>query len=371
MLFRSPDGDDDWPTTTTLRTVALATLRQSLLFPLRDDPTPWQEPAQGRQALADLLQPGTWMAAPYHHWEELRSPVALARFAFAGLGGHRTAAVEGLPEVPEARWRHDTTELLRHEVREGHERYGTVACFDAARRPVAIWWGHAGQWVRPGDSAWDHAAWAWRSSTLVAGTLVDHLARLHWLLANHVVSAARVTLSPEHWLARWLAPFTFRTATINVAAVESLLPEYGLAHRGTAFTYPGLVGLLREAVDTARWESIPNWLDRKGPCGPGDFPWAHDARALWSVVTAFVEDYLGRVTSPAALAADPEVAAFHAALAGSPGMAGLPPVERLGEILERRPRRRPRAPLALPHLRPPQPRDRGQHLRGRAAPTLA
>ena len=139
------------------------------------------------------------------------SPTGLAHLCFAGLGAHVTRRTADGYEA-------DFTYLAPLTVRPGFERYGAKATFDAAARPVSIWWSHGEKEVRPGDAAWTHAKFAFRSSLLTGVTLKDHLAATHLTIAATLVSASRDHLPATHPLRRLLKPFTYRTIAVNRAA---------------------------------------------------------------------------------------------------------------------------------------------------------
>jgi hypothetical protein len=326
---RLPTIDEDWPPADFKRKAMLWLLRNGVLFPVRDYADSWVNAEEARDTYQEILPLGSFMARPYHSWTEMTSDAAMSRIGFAGLGALRMLPPGVLPagtEVePGTAWVSDLSYLGAYEVREGFERYGARACFDAEQRPIAIYWCHAGVWVRPGDAAWAHAKWVWRCSLLVGTTVTDHLVGCHWLIANYVSTASRQTLSATHPLRLLLKPFTWRTITINYGASDTLCPERGFVHRGSALTADALTRAFRDSVGLIQFHTVRELVERKGARDMGDrFPWATDALALFEVIHTFVEDYLGRYFTPESLDADVQVHAFWNHLVTAPASVRFP-----------------------------------------------
>jgi hypothetical protein len=320
---RIPTEDEDWPGSDLQRRTILALLRSGLVFPVRDADERWVVPEEARDTFQEILPLGTYVARPYHHWDEMRSDAAMSRLAFAGLGAWRLRPHVPAPGDPEgASWEIDLSWLEAYEVRAGFERYGARALFGPDHRPLAIRRG--GAWSRPGEPGWAHAKWAWRCSLLVGGTIADHLVGTHWVIANLFTTASRTRLPPTHWLRLLLKPFTWRTVTINAGATETLCPERGLLHRASALTYPSLVTAFEDAARAVRYRPVPVMAVEAGASGLGDAcPWWTDAVALHEVLHAFVDDFVGQYAADDhAVRGDADLAAFWQALQG--GRIGLP-----------------------------------------------
>lgn len=313
--IRVPINDEDWPTASRNRDIFLRILRAEALFPIQDTDTPWKSRDEARDVFQELLPQGVYLSRPYHFWAEMSSDQAMARLAFAGLGGYRTCLFQADPaedsRLSTARWVSDFSYLGNYEVRAGFERYGAKAVFDQQQRPMAIWWCHGKRWVFPKDPDWAHAKWVWRSSIMVGSTVTDHLVFVHWIMGNTVTVAARMALRPTHYLSLLLKAFTWRTITINYGASNSLLPKCGFVHRASALTYDALVQALNDSVGLARFQSVPELVAEKGADQPGvHFPWAIEALALYNVIRNFVEDYLVCYATPMEIQADPELEDF-------------------------------------------------------------
>lgn len=272
-----PVEDEDWPARTWAEK-ALHTLFRSPVYPLWDDATPWPSPAVAVAELSEWLGPRL-LPAEGVRWPELASDEAQSRFAFAGLAAPWLRR-EGDGFVVDFGWLGDLP------VRDGFERYGAVAWFDADRRLVRI---HTTHDAVPGDPGWDHAKFVWRSSVLVGVTLAHHLWGLHLYAANRVVTATREELPPEHPVRLLLKPFTFRTAAINHRAAAILVVPRGLMHRAFALTWDGLVAALRHGDADGRLRSVRARLAERGTLDLPAFPYASDAVALEDVVRRYVD----------------------------------------------------------------------------------
>lgn len=319
--------DEDWPAQDFLRVASLRALR-SFLFPLADRDARWPSPERARAVLAAELPPGEVLPKLVTPWAEMSSDEATSRLAFAGLGALRLAPVPaGDPDG--AAWVSDWAFLSGFDVREGFERYGAVAWFDEAQRPVRIHWCHGHRDVRPGDPEWAHAKWVWRSTLFVGTTVVDHLVGVHWVVSSQVTAAVKENLGVDHPLRRLLAPHTFRTVTINYNSTFSLCPELGFVHRATALTADALQEALDAAVKVWRYTTAPEVMARKDAARLGeDFPFVVDGLALWGVIRAHVDRYVALYYDGDAAARDPQVKAMWAQLDGAVAAVKLPPLTR-------------------------------------------
>ncbi len=325
-----PTVDEDWPAADFKRVWMLALLRNRWLFPIRDRDERWVCAEEARDTFQTVLPLGVYMSRPYHHWPEMRSDAAMSRLAFAGLGALRLMPYAADPADPadlveRARWAHDLSFLRNYAVRPGFERYGARAYFDEDQRPIAIYWCHGDAWVRPGDSGWQHAKWAWRCTLMVGTTVADHLVGVHWLIGNYVTTASRTQLSPTHYLRLLLKPFTWRTLTINYGASDSLCPERGFVHRASALEYDALTKAFADSVGSLRFHTVRELVARKGAQHMGDrFPWATDALALFEVIHRFVTRYVASYASDSEIMADTEINGFWSHLNTAPATVMFP-----------------------------------------------
>jgi hypothetical protein len=305
-------------------------LKSPMLFPLEDAVTPWASTTAAHAAL-DLAS-GHAMPPPLTNWSglDVASDAALAHMVFCGAAGWRLRAQPR--DADGAVWSVDFAELAEFRVRPDFERFGATAFFDADRRPVRIHWAARALDVRPGDAAWPHAKFVWRSSVVVGITVTEHLIGNHLVIGNVVVMAARERLGKDHPLRRFLKPFNHLTPTINLGAMQFLTTEYSLLHRALAFTYDGLVGALRASMRSVRVRGAPlAHLDAMSAAAGGlpSFPFYEDGAALWRVEHAFVAAYFDIYwPDAAALRADESLARMWEGARIFGDASGLPPWAR-------------------------------------------
>lgn len=328
-LIHLPTKDEDWPAADLSRRAALAFLRNGVTFPVTDLPEPWTSLEEARATFQELLPMGGMMKRPYHVWEDVTSDAAMSRLAFAGLGALRLVAYQPADGDPEemrsAKWVSNMSYMYAYEVREGLERYGATAWFDAEQRLMGIYWCHGQKLVKPGEADWEHAKWAWRCTLMVGTTVTDHLVGVHWLVGNYVVTAARTRLGVDHYLRKLLKPFTWRTVTINANASDSLLPQRGFVHRAAGLTYESLTRSFRDSIGLMGFTTVPDMVAAKKAEGMGNaFPWATDALALYEVVHAFVDEYLSAYASEEDILSDKEIDGFWDYIESAPAAANFP-----------------------------------------------
>jgi len=323
-----PSIDEDWAQD-KMRLFAFRVLR-SRAIPLVDQTATWDSPAEAVGAFQSVLPLGTLLARPTHRWEEMSSDAAQSRLAFAGLGALRLLPVAEPADDPDgAVWVSDFGWMAQFDVRDGFERYGAMAYFNAAQEIVRIHWSHENRDVRPGDAEWEHAKWAWRCTLMVGTTAADHLVGVHWLVANYVTMASRQHMDVDHPLRRLLKPFTWRTIAINYSATYSLCPERGFVHRASALKYPDLTAAFEASVSMLRYKTAPELIaDKRCEHLGEDFPWAVDALALYEVIHDFVDDYVSRYFAGDALTRDPAVKAFWDMVGAATPDLGLPAFSR-------------------------------------------
>ncbi|EOD34039.1 hypothetical protein EMIHUDRAFT_228891 [Emiliania huxleyi CCMP1516] len=233
LVLPSYDEDEGLVTSRALANQAFSGyVKDGRLYPLEDLDLPWPEKDGAIEALMGRLS-GSLAPAELYDYD-------------ANIGGDSLIGDAGNPDFPppaSRRWFRtqfprdaDFTYLAPLTVRPGFERYGAKATFDAAARPVSIWWSHGEKEVRPDDAAWTHAKFAFRSSLLTGVTLKDHLAATHLTIAATLVSASRDHLPATHPLRRLLKPFTYRTIALSLLHHTVALDAAGL-EAGFAFAF--------------------------------------------------------------------------------------------------------------------------------------
>ncbi len=192
--------------------------------------------------------------------------------------------------------------------------------------PVAIRCVSDGQVFRPGEPAWPAAKHVVQVADANQHELVAHLSRTH-LLVEIFLMATRTQLASNHPIARLLIPHFEGTVFINYQARTSLIAPGGAIDRifgGTiASSQQVAVDALR-ALDIAHY-GLPERTKARRTDAIPVYPWRDDALRIWDAVATFVRGVVDAAyVTDAAVAADPELAAWSATLAGPFGSGGVP-----------------------------------------------
>ena len=114
---------------------------------------------------------------------------------------------------------------------------------------------------------------------------------IHMTVANRLVTASRETLAPNHPIRRLVKPFTFRSVSINYSAGRALFHEHGMLHRAFALTEKGMRQTWEFAVNSHKYETIPNSIKRRN-VDTVALPFDQDALDYWDTVYSFVSKYM-------------------------------------------------------------------------------
>jgi len=139
--------------------------------------------------------------------------------------------------------------------------------------------------------AWEHAKWTFKTTLIVDIVVVKHLVEPHLLVAGPLATESKMLLRPDHWMRRFLRPLTFRSTTINDAAVNTLLAEYGSVQRQTSLAQiDGLKDAVLGAADAYRFLSFADWVATKKMtvAETESLPLVKDGRRLWKIYETFV-----------------------------------------------------------------------------------
>ena len=139
--------------------------------------------------------------------------------------------------------------------------------------------------------AWEHAKWTFKATLIVDIVVVKHLVVPHLLVAGPLATESKMLLRPDHWMRRFLRPLTFRSITINDAAINTLLAEYGSVQRQTSLYEIGSLRIaIRRAADAYRFLSFPDWVETKklAAAETDALPLVEDGRRLWNIYETFV-----------------------------------------------------------------------------------
>ncbi len=222
--------------------------------------------------------------------------------------------------------------------------YAVFASVDGALRPVAI----QVSATRPSPVYTPADGVSWRIARLGVQCadanhheLVAHLGHTH-LVMEAVVLATQRQLHQNHPLHVLLAPHLERTLAINNSAATSLIAPGGAIDLIFAGTIEASVGIVKAALDgfTLPSASVPADLAARGLDDPriiAEHPYRDDALLVWSAIRRFVEGYVRHYyASDAAVAADPELAAWTRELGSADGgrLQGIRPLETVAALAE-------------------------------------
>lgn len=329
------DDPEDTIAPNTPAEIAAATAKQLLQqylvqLPITDVDQRWESLSTAKRVLAVASGYGADLPASNMPWDtklslmDPKSDEVMSAMAFAGLAAHRLikvgsqAYLELAPAIQKqavdcnATFLSDFTWMEGLETRIGFERYGAVMYFNAEGTLLEGYWCAGRIRVHRGDENWEHAKLAWRSSVVVGVTLVDHLTGIHMMFSNIMATASFEQFSPTHPLRRFLRPFTFRTLSINKAAIFSLLGEKSLLHRATALTWDGLKAGFLYSFKYIRYESVSQRMKYLGVTDSKALsPFWEDIDEYYAIVrrfvTAYVDVYYPNETS---ITRDPELDMF-------------------------------------------------------------
>ncbi len=266
--------------------------------PKRDKAVFWSSPQDGRNKIKEIF--GKNLPEPSVIWPD--SGVALTEdWARQGLGAHHLEKIKEGGQAGEVYV--SSFEYMSHyQVRDGLATYGGALYLTADMKATRI--RLRGKDVRPTDADWEAAAFAYRSSSLVATTFSDHVFRCHYVLMNTVLLAVKRYLPLSHPLRHFIAPFHYRTAAINNGGAVTLVPEGGMFHRTGGYTWKQQREVYNDCVTSYRFETFEETMRRRGvhpdDLGPDHamlFPYASDGMELWRRIRAFTNDALD--SSPA------------------------------------------------------------------------
>ena len=272
--------------------------------------TPWEEMSSD-DAMSMLAFEG--VAQLYllgkDAWQEAREKYASAPGNSAAHSDCRGTVPQALPlDVPAPEGTQfvvDLTVLSKYEVRPRFEKYGAAAFFGKDKELLAIYCcdidgvgapgaeaERGGHMVRKEHEAWEHAKFVFRSTIISALTLREHLTYTHWIVSNRVSFASREWLGKDHPVRRLLKLFTFRTPTINLISMHTLMAENMLLHRASAFTLKGVLDAFEDAAANFKYRPFPEEMaDKKLPKGT-KLPLEEDGVEVWGKYTDFFEEYV-------------------------------------------------------------------------------
>jgi hypothetical protein len=231
-------------------------------------------------------------------WSEFESDDAFTMLAFNGIGMYYLTGVpdehKHKTQVPTAACQIDLHFMHQFACRKPYERYGCIAYFDINKAPLAVYWSFKDKLVFPSDPEWSHVKFVFRCTMCVAITAKDHLINLHWQISNTMLFASRQSFSPEHSLRRLIKPHTYRAAKVNWASKYTLLPLNNRAHRTFALEAKDYHDFVAVGISCLKFQTFPDEIAAKNlpPEIASMLPYKVDGEALWSVIRAYVADYI-------------------------------------------------------------------------------
>merc|ERR1712048_34842 len=246
--------------------------------------------------------------------QDLTSDKAISLIAFGGVGQHFLVGRES-PLVREtletycvpadAQYLIDFTYMEKYAVRERMAKYGSIACFNSRKELTRIYVSHWQEWVaRPcehpssEDAArlarrWEHAKFVVKACMGTGMTLKDHLMNAHWIVSNCASIALRSCLDRDHPVRRLMHMFIFRSPSVNLASVKSLMPEHLYVHRAAGFSYDGLTNAMEDCAKSWKFQTFPEFIEEK--ClgvVESELSLVQDGMEYWNVLHEFTKAYL-------------------------------------------------------------------------------
>lgn len=271
------------------------------LSPFRDYCRKWDSLDSGQKAINDVF--GTYLPKSKVDWNghDPTGDRALEWWAFSGFGAIELKALSEQEanqektgnQIPQYVSAYEF--LSDFEVRANLAPYGGNAYFDQDGKVIKI--KLYGKDVFPNEGKdWAYAKFAYRTSSFVWTTIYHHLFKSHYNISNTPSIATYTHLETDHPLRQFLKPFLFRTAAINNASCDTLLPKGSIIHRATGLTWDSMHEVYRTMLRADKFTPYPEQLELTGlgkhlQNGGGQIlDYTNDGLAFWKVVNAFISD---------------------------------------------------------------------------------
>ena len=291
-----------------------------LSTPVVDDFRQWQDKQVADKVIAEHLM--DLQPEALELWTDVTSDTTITNFVFQGLAAHLLAPVTGQGNVA---FKVDLASLGELPVRDGNERMGATAHFDADRNLLSIYVSNDDATYVPGDDLWEHAKWHFRCAVFAYVTIVDHLGGLHLCVSELSMEASREQLPADHPLRRLLKPHVYSAGKTQTTAISILAPKGGIAERLWPFAFEDLAKLLKLGTESAPFEAFPKWLKNRGLENLSDeiYPFATDGLALYEVCREYVDNYVEIYFPGESIVSDAAVQAFWNQLATTAPRSGI------------------------------------------------
>ena len=309
----------------------LNVLSTLLSAPIVDDFRQWQNKEASEKVIADHL---IWMQPEaLELWTDVTSDATITNLAFQGMAAHLLAPVTGQGNVA---FKVDLASLSEVPVRDGNERMGATAHFDADRNLLSIYVSNDDATYVPGDDLWEHAKWHFRCAVFAYVTIADHLSALHLGVSESTMESSREQLPADHPLRRLLKPHVYLAGQTQTTAVRVLAAQGGIAERLWPFTFEGLAMLLKQGIETTPFEPFPQRLKNSGLANLSDemYPYATDGLALYEVCREYVDNYVEIYFPGESIVSDAAVQAWWNQLAATVAGGRLGTLQTRGQLVD-------------------------------------
>lgn len=290
-------GEDDLFTKyTCIEKFVGATLRNTILFPMKDTAVY----TYSDEILRDVkLGEGQAQPESYNSNFEMQSDESFSRIYFYGMGATLLVDQDNL-EAPRSDLGPFVVDIPLQdlEVRPGFRKYGCRIHFSKDQLVTGIHDYAYNKTVKPGDDGWDQAKWLAKVNTFFLVTAREHLVWTHLIVSNTATKESIIRLPPNHPLRRLLTIFTYRSTEINTSAFDALVPKYSLLHRSTALKYESMKMLFDSAyLSSNAFEPFPQRQvspDLMELVDQGKFPFVSQGIEYYRIVEDFVRDWISR-----------------------------------------------------------------------------
>lgn len=306
--------DDMFTKYTCIEKVLGKTLRNTVIFPMKDTATY----THSNDVLRGVkLGEGQAQPKSYNTDFDMQSDESFSRVFFYGMGATLLAAQDDAIITPSDLGPFMVDIPLQEQaVRRGFRRLGCRIHFGKDQKVTAIYDYAQTKTIKAGEKGWDQAKWLAKVTTFFIVTAREHLVWTHLIVSNAATRESIVHLPPNHPLRRLLTIFTYRTTEVNTSAFDALVPKHSLFQRSTAFTYPSMKDIFDSAyVSSNAFEPFP---DRKINSAllklvdQGKFPYVSEGIEYYKIVEEFVRDWIAKAGKENIM--DPQGTAFYEGL---------------------------------------------------------
>lgn len=241
-------------------------------------------------------------------WYDWTSDTTIAKLCFSGAGQYYVKGVsnggltiDGVERVPKgAAYAVDLSQHHSYSVREGLERMGAAAYFDADLKLLGVYWCDAGRLVTPDNAdahTYEHAKAIFRATLFTRMQVKEHLGHSHLMVSNSLLVASERCLSSNHPLRRFVKPHTFSSTTANWTASKIILGYDNVIARIVSTDEEGFTNMALDAVREFQYESLAeHFINANLPASMlTTMPMYQDGIDLWNVHASYAEAYVNLI----------------------------------------------------------------------------